>query len=330
MVSRFYASSAGESTAGAPQTATKSWFVKGCTLDREEDYALDDEITGNLAPVSATRERTRAAGSLMKYAQPDFCAWLFKFLYGAAPSSALVAGGTSTVYEHSQTAFSTPPLTFTAITQIAGITNYIQRYCGIGVTGITFKGSKGKIEVEAKLEGLCSNYARSPTVSEPVVSVITLGEGYLVGTNANLYVDGTALTKGTFDANWTLSIDSGYALQDEAGSDDGTPTAFDLNGPRKVTFDYSVIEKDVSNIDDFTNETFHSYEVRMPGPLIDVANSLNSLVALKINKGRAVAGVKSAIGSTGRYRLPIRVESIIDTSTGYHMQTRVRNLQASY
>lgn len=329
MLSRFWVSSAFEGTAGIPATVDKSFYPKLVNINFKEDHSKNDEVTGFRNAVQETREQVMAGGGIDHYIHPDWAAWLCKMLYGNSPASALVAPSL-TVFEHVYNTIASTPKTFTVIKHSSDITNYTEKFCGNGITGISIKSGKGRIMLSAKVEGLGANYEQG--VSDPVAvfPITTADEDPHLGVNSNLLIDGVSVTKGELDANWSIDIDFGARLLSTAGSTDGSVTRFDLQEWNTLTANFTLYESDVSNLADFLAGSYHTYAFQTIGQLIDVPNALKSLIEFKLTRARVVGEWKSEIGDHGVYKVPITISGIVDTTTGYDLITRVRNLQASY
>lgn len=323
-VSRIYVSGAFEATAGVAQTLTKSWRPQSCGVKQSEDASVDAVVSGYRGGVSQTRERVKAGGPLSCYCQPDFAAWLFKMIFSKSPTSAVVAPS-STVYEHVFDSFEAGVGTFTLMKQIAGISTYTERFRGCAVDSFSLKSGKGKVELSTNIIGFGS-LDRGQT--EPVVVVPT--EAYLTGTPTQLWIDGTQTTPNDLQAAWSLSFSPGYGLIDAAGSLDGAMTRIDFAGEPEVTADLTLVTSDRSWLDAFVGETYHAWEFRCPGPVIDAANSLTSLVAVKIERSRTNGGTPSEIGEKGLYMEKLKLHGLVDTTLGRMISCRVRNLVASY
>lgn len=322
--SRIYVSSSIESTAGTAATLNKSFYPKAFNLKLLTDEAPDDVVTGYLNATTITREAYRADGELVGYLQPDLAAWTLKMLFGQAPSSALVSPST-TVYEHTYQSFAATVATFTVMKQLAAISTYTERFAGNAVKTWKLTSGKGKVELSAGLVGMG---VHNRGASEPSSTPGT--ETFLLGVNTDLKVDGTAVTKGTLLSSWSATIESGIDIIDAAGSTDGTQTRIDWTGLRKVSAEFTLLEENRNKLDDYVAETFRSWEFICTGPTIDTPNSLTSLVAIKLEKGRITKVWPSEVGPHGVHSVKIAVEGIIDTATGRDLTVRVRNLTASY
>lgn len=326
--SRMYVSSGIETTAGVAATLNKTFNVIECDVIFQEDQSKSEEVSGYLNSVELIRESIRSGGNISKHLNPDFAAWLGKMLFGASPTSALVAPS-STVYEHTFDTFTSEPATFTLMKKLATISNYTEKFAGNGITGLSVKSGKGRIGITAKVEGM-GVYTRGASEPVGVTPIITSDETSLLGVNSNLLIDGVAVTSGTLEQGWSLDFNPGAKLAATAGSDDGSITRFDYDGDHTVTASFTLYQRDTTYLADFAAGTFHTFEFRCQGPTIDAGNSLKSLVAFKLMNARVVNDWRSAIRGKGSFRVPITIAGIADTSTGKDFTLRVRNLQTSY
>jgi hypothetical protein len=327
--SRLYVSGAAEATAGVVTTLNKSFYPNdGWDIKRPQAEEVDDVVSGYDEPASRTVTGYSAEGTVSMPLHPDVAAWAFKMLFGAAPSSALVSPS-STVYEHTQNAWTAPPSTFTAFVKRSDVSTYTETHGGLGVKSIAIKSGKGKIGIDIPLVGL--GVLTLGGVEPEVTPSAPTSEAYLLGVSSQLKVDGTLVNQGVLQMGWSLSIDPAHELLDSAGSTDGTQQRFDQapKGQRKYTADVELIVEGRTYLDDIIAQTYRTWEFLCNGPIIDTPNSIRSLVAIQLTKARPVVAPEIPL-SKGLFLQKLKIEGNVNTSTGYGIITRVRNLVASY
>lgn len=321
-LSRFYVSTAAESTAGISTTLNKSWRVRGCSVQLKETATVDDIVSGYAEPTTITREKLQAGGDITAYLQPDIMSWMLKILYGTSDSSALVAPS-STVYEHIWYGIPITPNYFSLMKQLASISTYTETYAGNVIKSFTVKSGKGKVELTINVIGL-GVLTKGTAAPGTAVTV----ETFMTGAKTNVLVAGSQLTAGKALVDWSVTVDTGYDLTDAAGSTDGTGVRVDQTGLPKYTATVTIPEVDRSNLDAFTAETIQSYEFTCDGAVADGSNSLNYLVGLKLMKARQTGAFASEIGKHGLYTVGLKLEGLVDTAEGYAFSARVRDLTA--
>lgn len=330
--SRLYLSGGFEASQGTAQTLDTSIYVNQCSVNLKEQQAVDDVVTGYLAGISRTRQALSAGGTIAAPCHAAWMGWAMKMLFGASPTSALVSPST-TVYSHTWNAFTTPPATFTLMKQSAKIGTYTETLCGNGVKSIDFKSGKKLVDMSMIVEGLGAGYAlgtSEPNVATDTFTNPTTSLPYLIGMTTNLARNGTAITKGFFLADWSLKIEPGYGLIDAAGSLDGSHTRYDVTGMRKVTADFTLLEQSRANLDDFLAQTVNTWSFTIIGPVIDAPNTLNEQLVIMLNRARMVDMWPSEIGSHGVFMIKMKIEALVDTSTGYDVVAVLQDLATSY
>ena len=327
--SRLYVSSAIEATAGVVTTLNKSFYPNdGWDIKRPQAEEVDDVVSVYDDAFSRTVTGYSAEGNISMPLHPDVAAWAFKMLFGAAPTSALVSPS-STVYEHTQNAWTHPPATFTAQVKRSTVATYLEKYGGMGLKSLSIKSGKGKIGIDLPLVGMgvmtLGDAEASATPAAPVT------EAYLIGVSSQLKIAGTLVNQGVLQMGWSLSIDPAHTLIDAAGATDGTQQRFDFapKGQRKYSADVELVVESRAHLDDIIAQTYRTWEFLCNGPIIDTPNSIRSLVAIKFTKARPIVAPEIPLAK-GLFLQKLKIEANVDTATGYAIITRVRNLTASY
>jgi hypothetical protein len=332
--SGLYVSSGFETPQGVLQTLDTSFFVNSCSVNLKEQQAADDQITGYLAAISRTRLSLSAAGAISIPMHAAGAGWMLKMLFGAAPTSA-VATPSATVYTHTWNSFADPK-TFSLMKQSAQISTYTETICGNGVKTFDLKSGKKIAELSLGVDGLGAGYilgtAKPSTSVAPTDVFVTPATSlpYVVGITSGISRNGTPITPGLFMADWSLKVDPGYGVLDTGGSTDGSMTRFDITGARKVTADFTLLEQSRGNLDDFLAQTVNAWSFTVNGPVLDVANSLSEKLTITLNKARMVDMWPSDIGGHGVFMIKMKIEAMIDTSTGYDVTAVLQDLKASY
>lgn len=323
--SRVYFSKSFESTSGVAATPDISFRVNDFDLNQDEQASVDDQVSGLPGATGVTREMLTGVGGLDVPLAPGAAAWSLKMLFGSSPTSGLVAGGTSTVYEHVWDTDDVSDVlkSFTAFRQNAGIAGFTEKYPGTYIKSWSLKSGTGKVGLIVPMISLGECALGD---SEPVVTADR--EGYHVGQGSQVKVGGTALAAGVVLSDWSVMLDPMIDHTNGVGGSDLTSTRIDFKGLRKVTASLTINADDRSKLDDFVAETTRPYEFLSYGPLIDAGSGLKSLVAVKLMKARILGRPKIRVAH-GVFTLPLQLEGLFDDSN-LDVTIRVRNLVASY
>lgn len=325
-VSRWYASGTKETTLAVSGLVTKSFYSISNDIVQQENQEKRKGVTGKQNALEVVRTKLFSGGKIVDNVYPDIVNFLMYYLFGAAATNAS-KGASNTVYTHTWAAISGPPPTFTLLKQLAGLSGFTERLCGLGVTEISFKSVDGAMSIEATVEGTGGGHAVGQ--SEPAITPLaTADQAVMIGTATTLFIDDVEVGTGLFGANWTVTVRPGYGLLPTAGSTDGSVTRFDKISQRSVTASFELLPTDITLLTEFRAMTTHKYEFRCYGPIIDTPNSLRSQISLILPEARNVNKIDTKIGDLSTFRIPVQLEATI-AANGYDFQVETQDLVAN-
>ncbi len=322
--SRVYVSTALETTQGVAVALDKSFLVASCNVKQNKARVANDIVSGYEAAMKRTVTGLSAGGQIVSPMEADLMGWLFKCLFGSAPYSSILVSPSTTVYEHIWNTWAAPA-TFTLIKQNAGISTYVEKFAGCGISKLSW-ASGPKVMVTADVEGL-GVYALGD--ADPAVSAVA-GEADYIGKKATLKIGGSAVPAGTLMTGLNITISPGNGVLDTAGSTDGSATRFDRKEQRIIGATFTLLEVDRTNLDDWLAETTQTYEFIFTEAILDAVNGLAGSVSIKFTKGQLVGAWESEVGPHGTFSVKMAIEGLIDTSTGFDVIVTQRDLLATH